>query len=109
MEQRALRVQLSVLLAQEEVITNAQAVLRDIIFSLFLPILLAQRHALVDPIQTLERKYVTLARLSVRHVQDRTAMNVKAALWGPILVGQIPAQLAQVNAPPVQEEAILSA
>ena len=64
----ALLVQLSVVLAQEELMKSAQLVLRDIISSLLLMILLVRRHVLVDTIKTLEPIHVILARLSVRHV-----------------------------------------
>ena len=104
----ALLVQLSVVLAQEELIPSAQLVLRETIFSLLLMILLAQRHVLVDTTQTLERMYVTLARLSARHVQDRTIINVKAVLLGIMRVQQKLALLVQLSVLLAQEVVMIS-
>ena len=105
----ALLVHLSVVLAQEELMKSAQLVLPEIIFSLLLMILLVRRHVLMGTIQTLERKYVTLVRLSARHVQDRTAINVKAVHLDIMRVQQKLALLVQLNVLLAQEEIIISA
>ena len=105
----ALLVQLNVLNAQEEIIISVQPALRDFIFSLLLMIRLVRRHVLVDTIKTLELIHVTLVRLSVRHVQDRTAINVKAVHLDIMRVQQKLALLVQLNVLLAQEEIIISA